>query len=420
MRSGITTAIEGPVPSLASSLIHLADQVAWQAGCPSTVGTTQPTLQAGCMRTGADAARSRPCCRRFAKTSRPPNGPVAGSPGRVRPPPRRSRKQSSESAILCADHLHLGGVAGESVREGLQRSGHLCELFSSTTEGGLKQSLEGTTAASPDLCAHDARWHQPGCSRRESSRPGRGRPAPRHGRRCARGSRLRGGAARAGCSCRTGCGHAARIECPRPSARSTSCRVRRCACRRTAPISGGRRHPTTAVPDLPRAGCGRSGTAPRDGDGQRGALGGSRRRDPRGAGPDSAYAAEVRALCQRQTGVRVLPRWPTIAWVLPTSRRRRAEHFAQRRRRRRSSKGILVAPSSRPTRRAARADQHNETGLLSPTGDMAKQVLALYRNRSAAGALGVASQDFQRRFAAIAISALFHWRAEPAAAALRR
>jgi hypothetical protein len=51
---------------------------------------------------------------------------------------------------------------------------------------------------------------------------------------------------------------------------------------------------------------------------------------------------------------------------------------------------------------------------------MAKQVLALYRNRSAAGALGVASQDFQRRFAAIAISALFHWRAEPAAAALRR
>jgi HD-like signal output (HDOD) protein len=41
-----------------SSLIHLADQVAWQAGCPSTVGTTQPTLQAEVYaHTGLDAAK---------------------------------------------------------------------------------------------------------------------------------------------------------------------------------------------------------------------------------------------------------------------------------------------------------------------------------------------------------------------------
>ena len=44
--------------------------------------------------------------------------------------------------------------------------------------------------------------------------------------------------------------------------------------------------------------------------------------------------------------------------------------------------------------------RHNETGLLF--GDdttMAKGILALYRNRSAAGALGVRiREDFKRRF----------------------
>jgi len=44
--------------------------------------------------------------------------------------------------------------------------------------------------------------------------------------------------------------------------------------------------------------------------------------------------------------------------------------------------------------------RHRETGLLFGDEDeMAKQVLALYRNRSAAGALGVRiREDFQRRF----------------------
>jgi glycosyltransferase involved in cell wall biosynthesis len=44
--------------------------------------------------------------------------------------------------------------------------------------------------------------------------------------------------------------------------------------------------------------------------------------------------------------------------------------------------------------------RHKETGLLFESEEsMAKQVLALYRNRSAAGALGVRiREDFQRRF----------------------
>ena len=44
--------------------------------------------------------------------------------------------------------------------------------------------------------------------------------------------------------------------------------------------------------------------------------------------------------------------------------------------------------------------RHKETGLLYVSeDDMAKQVLALYRNRSAAGALGVRiREDFQRRY----------------------
>lgn len=56
-------------------------------------------------------------------------------------------------------HLHLGGIATVTrYREGLQRRGHLCELFGGTSEGGLKQSLEGTIGRfRPDIVhAHDA------------------------------------------------------------------------------------------------------------------------------------------------------------------------------------------------------------------------------------------------------------------------
>jgi hypothetical protein len=44
--------------------------------------------------------------------------------------------------------------------------------------------------------------------------------------------------------------------------------------------------------------------------------------------------------------------------------------------------------------------RHKETGLLfGDEEEMCKQVLALYRNRTAAGTLGVrVREDFQRRF----------------------
>jgi glycosyltransferase involved in cell wall biosynthesis len=54
---------------------------------------------------------------------------------------------------------YLGGAATVNrYREGLQRRGHLCELFGGIAEGGLKESLEGTIARfKPDLVhAHDA------------------------------------------------------------------------------------------------------------------------------------------------------------------------------------------------------------------------------------------------------------------------
>lgn len=56
-------------------------------------------------------------------------------------------------------HLHLGGMTTvRRYREGLQHRGHLCEVFGDTSEGGLKQSLEGTVGRfKPDIVhAHDA------------------------------------------------------------------------------------------------------------------------------------------------------------------------------------------------------------------------------------------------------------------------
>lgn len=55
--------------------------------------------------------------------------------------------------------LHLGGITTiRRHRESLQQRGHLCEVFGDTTEGGLKQSLEGTIGRfKPDIVhAHDA------------------------------------------------------------------------------------------------------------------------------------------------------------------------------------------------------------------------------------------------------------------------
>jgi glycosyltransferase involved in cell wall biosynthesis len=108
-------------------------------------------------------------------------------------------------------------------------------------------------------------------------------------------------------------------------------------------------------------------------------------------------------LCKQQAGVRVLP---TLAYdrmgaayvdadvVLNTSFSEGAAPTIL-------EAGILGRPviaSDVPGNRDL--IRHNETGLLfASEEDMAKQILALYRNRSAAGALGVRiREDFQRRY----------------------
>ncbi len=56
-------------------------------------------------------------------------------------------------------HLYLGNATTVArYRDGLQRCGHLCEVFGGTSEGGIKQSLEGTVGRfAPDIVhAHDA------------------------------------------------------------------------------------------------------------------------------------------------------------------------------------------------------------------------------------------------------------------------
>jgi glycosyltransferase involved in cell wall biosynthesis len=123
------------------------------------------------------------------------------------------------------------------------------------------------------------------------------------------------------------------------------------------------------------------------------------------AGPDQdeLYANELRKLCSQEVGVRVLP---TLAHdrmgaayvdadvVLNTSLSEAAAPTIL-------EAGILGRPvvaSDVPGNRDL--IRHKETGLLYASEDeMAKQVMALYRNRSAAGALGVRiREDFQRRF----------------------
>jgi glycosyltransferase involved in cell wall biosynthesis len=297
-------------------------------------------------------------------------------------------------------------------REGLQRSGHLCELFGSTTEGGLKQSLEGTIGRfKPDLVhAHDA---------------------------------LRTGVHLLGLltpwivSLSGEDLHHDMVD----EARGTIvCEVVRRASRVLVPNEAAGMLLESRVAEavgkidvVPRAAV----RLPTNGTDLRRSLGIPRHRFliflPGGlrpikgqhramsmvsvvrsagadvemilAGPDQdpAYAAEVRALCQQQTGVRVLPplahdrmgaAYIDADVVLNTSFSEGAAPTIL-------EAGILgrpvIAADVAGNRELIR---HNETGLLfANEGDMAKQVLALYRNRSAAGALGVRiREDFQRRF----------------------
>src|SRR5262245_26454079 len=310
-------------------------------------------------------------------------------------------------------HLHLGGMATVSrYREGLQRSGHLCELFGSTTEGGLKQSLEGTIGRfKPDLVhAHDA---------------------------MRTGVHLLGLLTPWIVSLSGEDLHHDMVD----DARGTIvCEVVRRASRVLVPNEAAGMLLESRVAEavgkidvVPRAAV----RLPTNGTDLRRSLGIPRQRFliflPGGlrpikgqhramsmvsvvrsagadvemilAGPDQdpAYAAEVRALCQQQTGVRVLPplahdrmgaAYIDADVVLNTSFSEGAAPTIL-------EAGILgrpvIAADVAGNRELIR---HNETGLLfANEGDMAKQVLALYRNRSAAGALGVRiREDFQRRF----------------------
>jgi glycosyltransferase involved in cell wall biosynthesis len=310
-------------------------------------------------------------------------------------------------------HLHLGGMATVGrYREGLQRSGHLCELFGSTSEGGLKQSLEGTIGRfKPDLVhAHDALRtgvHLLGLLtpwivslsgedlHHDMVDDTRGMIVCEVVRRASRVLVPNEAA-----------GMLLESRVAEAVARSTSCRVQRCACRRTAPISAGR----SASRDsgflifLP------GGLRPIKGQHRAMSMvsvvrsaGADVEMILAGPDQDAAYAAEVRALCQQQTGVRVLPplahdrmgaAYIDADVVLNTSFSEGAAPTIL-------EAGILgrpvIAADVAGNRELIR---HNETGLLfANEGDMAKQVLALYRNRSAAGALGVRiREDFQRRF----------------------
>ena len=320
-------------------------------------------------------------------------------------------------------HLYLGGIATVSrYREGLQSCGHLCELFGGTSEGGLKQSLEGTIGRfRPDIVhAHDALrcgMHLLG-SRTPWVISLSGEDLHRdtmhdvHGPMVCevirRAHRVLVPSEQAGLI----------VEERVPDAIGKIDVVARAAIK--LPTSGTDLRRSLGIPRqrflvfLP------GGLRPVKG--QHRAISAINVLRAAGAdiemilaGPDQdeAYANEVRQLCEQQAAVRVLP---TLAnermgaayldadVVLNTSL---SEGMAPTI----LEAGILGRPviaSDVPGNREL--IRHKETGLLFQTEEeMAKQILALYRNRSAAGALGVRiCEDFSRRFGSAAEIVLAH------------
>jgi L-malate glycosyltransferase len=310
-------------------------------------------------------------------------------------------------------HLHLGGIATVNrYREGLQSCGHLCELFGGTNEGGLKQSLEGTIGRfRPDIVhAHDAL-------------------------RC--GVQLLGSRTPWVISLS---GEDLYRDALDDAHGPIVCEVIRRAHRVLVPSEQAGLVVEERVPDavgkidvvaraavkLPTSGTDlrRSLGIPRQRflvflpggirliKGQHRAIsvvkvlraaGADVEMILAGPGQDPDYAEQLRGLCEQQPGVRVLP---TLAKermgaayldadvVLNTSFSEGAAPTIL-------EAGILGRPviaSDVPGNREL--IRHKETGLLFQDEDeMAKQILALYRNRSAAGALGVRiREDFSRRF----------------------
>ncbi len=310
--------------------------------------------------------------------------------------------------------LHMGGIATVARwRDGLQARGHLCEVLGAA-EGGLKQSLEGTlTRFRPDVVhAHDA---------------------------------LRSGVALLGL--RTPwvvslVGEDLYSDMLDERQGQLVCEVLRRAHRVLAPSADAAALVEERVPEA----IGKIDVVPRaaarlqtDGTDLRRSLGIPRQRFvvflPGGlrpikaqhralgvasvlraagadvelivAGPDQhpEYAAELRRLCAAHPGVRMLPTlardrmgaaYTDADVVLNTSLHEGASPTLL-------EAGLLGRPivaADVPGNRELL--RHKETGLLfADEEQMAQQILALYRNRSAAGAMGVrVREDFQRRFGA--------------------
>ncbi|MFK7741295.1 MAG: glycosyltransferase family 4 protein [Planctomycetota bacterium] len=310
-------------------------------------------------------------------------------------------------------HLHLGGIATVNrFRDGLQQRGHLCELIGGTTEGGLKTSLEGTIGRfRPDIVhAHDAL-------------------------RC--GVQLLGSRTPWVVSLSGEDLHQDALD---DQNGPLVCEVVRRAHRVLVPSEQAGLVVEERVPDavgkidvVARAAT----PLPTSGTDLRRSLGIPRQRFlvflPGGirpikaqhraisvvkllreagadlemilAGPeqDEVYADHVRELCEQQPGVRLLPTLASERMgaayvdadvVLNTSLSEGASPTIL-------EAGVLGRPvvaSDVPGNREL--IRHKETGLLFQTEEeLAKQILALYRNRAAAGALGVRiREDFSRRF----------------------
>jgi L-malate glycosyltransferase len=310
-------------------------------------------------------------------------------------------------------HLHLGGIATVTrYREGLQQRGHLCELFGGTSEGGLKQSLEGTIGRfKPDIVhAHDAlRTGVHLLGLRTPWIVSLSGEDLHHDMVADDRGVLVGEVIR----------RASRVLVPNDAARElVEQRVPDAVGKIDVVARAAVRLATTGT-DLRRSlGIPRhrflvflpGGLRPIKG--QHRAMSLVRVLRAAGAdlemilaGPDQdpVYAKELRDQCEQQPGVRVLP---TLAHdrmgaayvdadvVLNTSFSEGAAPTIL-------EAGILgrpvVAADVVGNRELLR---HKETGLLfADEEEMAKQVLALYRNRTAAGTLGVRiREDFQRRF----------------------
>ena len=310
-------------------------------------------------------------------------------------------------------HLHLGGIATVNrYREGLQSCGHLCELFGDTSEGGLKQSLEGTIGRfNPDIVhAHDAL--RCGMQLLGSRTPwvislsGEDLHCdvldPAHGPMVceviARANRVLVPSQQA----------ALIVEERVPDAVGKIDVVARAAVKLSTGGTDLRR--SLGIPRqrflvfLP------GGLRPIKGQhraisaiGVLRAAGADIEMILAGPEQDAAYAREVRELCEQQAAVRVLPplanermgaAYLDADVVLNTSVSEGAAPTIL-------EAGILGRPviaSDVPGNREL--IRHKDTGLLFQDDDeMAKQILALYRNRSAAGSLGVRiREDFGRRF----------------------